>query len=305
MFDPTSWSRLGGLLFTAKTLVDGLYAGGHASPRHGAGMEFHDYRPYVPGDDLSAVDWKLFGRTDRYYLRRDRRYSDLHVQLLVDVSASMDFAALDGPTPDRPTKLAVAKQLAAAIAFLTIRQGDRVGLALGGQRLREAMPVRNSWPHLQQLCATLEQATVNTGAGDVGACLRQLHAMRQRRGLVVLLSDLLDEPGPMLDGLQRLRHDRFEVIVLQVLSPNELHLSQAGVGWRRLVDAESSRRADVRLSGAGAKAEVEYDRRMASHLAALRTACLSRGAAYQLVRTDQPALMSLRQYLARRSAAGW
>ncbi|MEX0653102.1 MAG: DUF58 domain-containing protein [Phycisphaeraceae bacterium] len=302
MFDPTSWSRLEGLLFTAKTLVDGLYAGGHASPRHGPGLEFHDYRPYTPGDDLAAVDWKLFGRTDRYYLRRYQRYSDLSAQLLVDVSASMAFASLAGASDGRPSKLTVAKELAAAIAFLTIRQGDRVGLALGDRQLRDVQGVQGGWPHLQRLCAALERAEAGEAGttGDLGACLRQVQALRRRsRGLVVLISDLLDAPGPVLDGIARLRHERFEVIVLQVLSPDELNLSHAGAGWRRLVDAESSQAVDVRLAGSAAA----YNRRMADHLTAVRRGCQGRGADHQLVRTDRPVLESLRQYLAHRGGS--
>lgn len=322
MPDPAQWSQLRGLMFTARTLVEGLYAGAHASPRHGPGLEFHDYRAYVPGDDLAAVDWKLFGRTDRYYLRRYQRYTDLHTHLLVDGSASMAFAGFDRRgrplDPGAPTaKLRFAKELAAAIAFLMVRQSDRVGLSLldhrqprrPGQPSRlQTLPPGGTWPHLQRLCADLEavkpgtpgttSAVPGSGPGGVGAALRELHAQVRRRGLVVLISDLLDEPADLFDGLNRLRHARCDVLVFQVLTPHELDLGTAGRLRLQMVDSETRAQVATHVPEVAAR----YRQLLNEHLTAIRRGCAARNVDYHLMRTDQPVVEALRHYLTRRAA---
>jgi len=287
-------------MFTAKTLVDGLYAGGHASPRHGPGIEFHDYRAYVPGDDPAAIDWKLYGRTDRYYLRRYQRYTDLRAHLLVDVSRSMDYPRGRGMGR---RKLDVARELAAAIAFLAVRQRDRVGLALAGPALdgptlQHYLAPGGTWPHLMRVCQTLEAAEPAYGPADLGDALRHLHTLARRRGLVVLISDLLDEPAPLFDGLARLRHDRFEVIVFQVLAPAELDLGQLGA--RRLKLREMERVGEVATHVPAVQRR--YAQLMREHLDTVRRGCAGRGCDHVLVRTDRPVVEALAQYLSGRAA---
>ncbi|XAM00726.1 DUF58 domain-containing protein [Phycisphaeraceae bacterium D3-23] len=221
---------LDGLMLAARQLVDGLYAGRHASPTRGTGAEFHDYRPYTPGDDLRAIDWKLYGRTDRYYLKRFRQETDLNLHLAVDGSASMAFAALDpkrGKQP-LPTKLDTAKRLAAALALLAVRQGDRAGLCVFDTQLRCHHPASGSMRQLQTMTADLEQTTPAKGPADLGASLQQLGATLGRRGVVAVVSDLLDEPDGLLRSIDRLRHAGSEVVVFQVLTPDELDLGGAG-----------------------------------------------------------------------------
>jgi uncharacterized protein (DUF58 family) len=300
---PSDVAHLRGLVFTARRLVDGLYAGRHGSPRTGQGSDFHDYRAYCPGDDTSSVDWKLFGRTNRYYVRRHRHLSDLQVYLMVDCPASMDFAGLDGrgaplQSPDTPTKLSYAKTLAAAIAYLTVRQGDRVGVGLFTDKLDHHLPPGGTPAHLERLCVALEQAPPGPGQGDVNHALRQAHRLTRRRGLYVLVSDLLDEPGPLFDGLGLLRHDGSEVIVLQVLTPTELDLPALGGQRLRLIDAETHRSvtADVPT------ARRQYAQAVSEHLAILRRGCASQGVDYNLATTDTPATRSLRRYLVRRAS---
>lgn len=296
-----SWSRLSGLMLSARQLVDGLYSGGHASPRPGPGLEFHDYRPYTPGDDVAAIDWKRFGRTDRYYLRRYQRYTDLHAHLLVDISPSMAFAGLDeqGRPLDStaaPSKLDCARELAAAIAFLAVKQSDRASLALFDSQVRQALPGGGSWAHLQRICATLEAAAPQPGVvGDVGKALAQLHAMMSRRGLVVLISDLLDDPAGLFDGLGRLRHDRSEVMVLQLLTPQELDLAALGNRPWRLRDSETG----IEVKTHAPRVSDRYAALMREHLAVVRRGCLARGAEHVLLRTDQPMVEGLRRMLNR------
>ena len=304
MTDRRDWARLGGLMFTARRLVDGLYVGAHPSPRSGPGTEFHDYRPYVPGDDPGAVDWKLFGRTDRHYIRRYQRYTDLNLYLMVDVSASMNFASL-GPrgrplqSDIAPTKLDYARQLAAAIAMLTIRQSDRVGIGLFDSTLRAHLPVGGTWNHLQRVIAAAEAAEPGVGPGDVGASLRQVFPLLRRRTLLVLISDLLDDPtaaGGLFDGLARIRHARSEVTVFQILSPQELNLQAIGPSRLQLVDAETRRQVATHVPTVASR----YASLMRQHLDQIRRGCAARGADHQLLSTSQPMVESLRAYLARR-----
>ena len=177
---------LDGLYFAAKQLVDGLYTGRHASPLRGSGIEFHDYRPYIPGDDLRNIDWKRYGRTDRYYLKRYRRETDLNLHIMVDGSASMDFAGLNSKPQDKlPTKYAIAQQLAAALTTLAIRQGDRAALGVFDKQLRCLHPPTGSLRQLQVMLADLEQTKVAQGQADLAASLEQLaHTFRGHKAVI-------------------------------------------------------------------------------------------------------------------------
>jgi len=302
MFDSTDWSKLGGLLFVAQRLVDGLFTGRHASWQRGTGSEFYDYRAYCPGDDLTDVDWKLYGRTDRYYLRRYQRFTELQTYLMMDCSCSMDFAGLAQPSQPTqgkttPTKLQIAATLAGAIAYLTIRQSDQVGLGLFSDQLTDHLSPSGSWVHLQRVCRALERSVAVPGIGDIAASLKHAHKTMHRRGLVVLISDLLDDPTPIFNSLDRLRHDRFEVVVFQVLTPDELDLGMAGGLRLRFIDAESRRSVSTDLPAI----EHRYRLLIRRHLDLLKRGCITRGIAYHLVRTDQDPIDILRQYLLYRS----
>jgi len=311
---PSQWTSLGGLMFVARRLVEGLWAGRHASPRTGHGLEFHDYRSYSPGDTTSDIDWKVFGRTDRLYLKRYLQQTDLNVHLLVDISASMDFAGLTRrgipiTGKDHLTKLGYAEMLAAALAFLIVRQGDRAGVGLFAEKLHEHLPPSGTWAHLMRLCNALEHAepvAPESGNGDAGMALRQAHALLRHggrtrsRGLVVLISDLLDPPDSMLDGLNLLRHDQFDVIIFQVLTAQELDLAGLSDLRLQMVDSESHKRVGTDVGAVRRR----YAQLMTRHLTQLRRACTARNVDYNLLTTDQPVVEALRRYLVRRNAMG-
>lgn len=294
------WSRLSGLMFTARKLVDGLYSGHHRSTRHGAGLEFRDYRAYCPGDDVTKIDWKLFGRTDRYYLRRHVRPTDLQIYLLVDRTASMDFASLRPRVdPAPPTKLQWAATLAAAIAFLAIRQHDRAGLGLFSDRLDLHMAPSGTWSGLRKICFELERVRAGCGIGDVATSIRHAHATMKRGGLMVLVSDLLDEPNRTLEQLARLRHNRFDVIVFQVLGPDELDL--AGAGHRRLKLVDGETRRSVRTHPL--QIRERYGQLVSQHITAFHHRCTGLGIDHNLATTDRTPIQMLRRYLVHRSRA--
>ncbi len=300
---PTDWSKLSGLMFTARRLVDGLYAGHHASTRQGPGIEFHDYRQYTPGDDPSKIDWKLFGRTDRYYLRRHRQHTDQQVYLLLDATASMDFASpknnLD-PHHTYTTKLAYAQTLAAAIAFLTIRQNDRIGLGIYAGKLIDHLPPASTWAHLKALCQTLEHTRPIATPADVFAAVKQAHRLLARRALVVLISDLIDEPSPLFNALNLLRHDHSEVIVFQVLTTHELDPTLWGNQPLHLTDPETNQSITTHLPDTSQS----YTQHLSQHLSTIHRTCTARNIDHHLTTTDQPITAVLQQYLSRRAAIG-
>ncbi len=298
------WSKLGSLLFVAKQLAHGLYPGMHPSSRRGAGLEFHDYRPYSPGDDPAGIDWKLFGRTDRLYLRRYRQWTDLNVYLMIDHTASMDFPLAKSTTttgdPDTPTKLGYARLLAATIAYLAIRQGDRVALGFMTDRLTRYLPPAGGSAALENLCWALERLEPAHGKGNLAAAIAHAQAVTQRRGLFVILSDLLDEPAPFFDALNRLRHHRHDTAVFQVLSPQELDPAKLPTAAIRLRDPETQRTVTTDIP----EIHSRYAKLLSDHLQTIRHGCLARGADHHRVTTDQPIVAALRDHLTRRAQPG-
>ncbi|MBX2852097.1 MAG: DUF58 domain-containing protein [Phycisphaeraceae bacterium] len=290
---------LDGLYFAAKQLVDGLYTGRHASPLRGSGIEFHDYRPYTPGDDLRSIDWKRYGRTDRYYLKRYRRETDLNLHVMVDGSASMDFAGLKGkPQANQATKFAVAQQLAAALTTLSIRQGDRAALGVFDKRLRCLHPPTGSLRQLQIMLADLEQAEPASGQADLAGSLEQLaHTLRGHKAAIAVVSDLLDETEPMLDVFDRLRFAGHEIVVFQVLTPDERALPTESRGLR-MIDPEAGPAVNTRPQQVAAS----YQQLIEAHLSTLRRSLAARGMDHVLVDTTEPLIAVLRWYLQQRAA---
>jgi len=285
-------------------MVDGLYAGRHRSPRRGQSAEFYDFRPYSPGDEPRRVDWKLFGRTDRLYVRRFRHDAELAVHLLLDRSSSMDFAALrarndavlGGRPQPAPTKLRYAQQLAAALAYLAIRQNDRVSLTFIDESASPAVPLGSTTAHLHRLTASLESLQPHART-QPRAALAAAHAaigsQRGRRGLLILISDLLARPADWLAGLTGFARDPFDILVLQILTPDELDLGS--VGAAQLIDSETARR--VRTAGPDTRRR--YRQAIQQHQATLRAGFAQHQIAHHLIRTDVEPIESLRRVLAR------
>lgn len=300
MPDTRNWDELGGLMFTARRAVEGMYAGRHVSRRLGIGTDFHDYRPYVPGDDPARVDWKLFGRTDRHYIKRHVHHTDLHAYLLLDASASMRFAGLDRrgrntAQAGSPSKWVYARQLAAAIAFLIVRQGDRVGVGMFDRSIHDHIPPGSGMEHLQRVVNMIDRSTVceASSATDVGASLHTARQLMKRRGLVIVISDLLNEPAGLFDGLDRLRHDRFDAMVLQVLNPQERRLEMLPASRFELVDSETRDRVSTHVPTVATR----YNRLMSAHITTLRHGCTARGMMFDSITTNQTIPAALRRIL--------
>jgi uncharacterized protein (DUF58 family) len=230
--DPAVIARLGTMELKARTIVEGFLSGLHRSPFKGFSVEFAEYRQYLPGDDLSTLDWKVYARSDRHYVKKFEEETNLECHLLLDVSASMAYRG-GAPT----TKLEYGSVLAASLAYLMNRQRDATGLIAFDQRIVTRLPARARPGHLHAILLTLERLTPGTRS-DVSRPLHQLAEALVKRSLVVLISDLLDDPDAVVRGLKHLRFRGTDVIVLQLLDPHELQFPFQGAA--RFTDVESA-----------------------------------------------------------------
>jgi uncharacterized protein (DUF58 family) len=213
--DPATIARLGTLELKARTIVEGFLTGLHRSPFKGFSVEFAEYRQYLPGDDLATLDWKVYGRTDRHFVKKFEEETNLQCHILLDVSASMGYASAT------ISKLEYGSYLAAALAYLMNRQRDAVGLIAFDDKIVKMLPASARSGHLTSLLVTLERLQLGART-DVAKPLKDLAEAIRRRGLIVLISDLLDEPERVLQGLKHFRYRGTEVIVFQILDPAEL-----------------------------------------------------------------------------------
>jgi uncharacterized protein (DUF58 family) len=219
LLSPEVVSRLGTLDFIARTLVEGFLVGLHRSPYHGFSVEFAEYRQYMEGESTQHIDWRVYAKTDRYYVKLFHEETNLHARLLLDVSASMEAV----PEKGRVSKLEYSRMLAAALAYLFIKQNDATGLVTFDAKPLQAVPPRSSRRQLTHLLKVLDTAQSGEKT-NVGAVLAQLADRMWRRGLIVVISDLIDDPDLVLRGLKHFRHRQHEVIVFHVLDPREVDL---------------------------------------------------------------------------------
>jgi uncharacterized protein (DUF58 family) len=207
----------------AKFIVEGFLAGLHASPYHGFSVEFSEHRKYVPGDDLKDLDWNIYAKTDRYYVKKFQAETNLTGYLAMDLSASMAYTYRQ-----ELTKFEYAICLAAALGYLMIHQQDPVGLVTFDTRIEACLPPRSKRTQLGNILAVLANLKP-AGKTDVAACLHQLAAMMRSRSLVMVFSDLLTDPQPVLQSLHHLRHRGHEVILFHILDEAEVHFPFEGV----------------------------------------------------------------------------
>jgi uncharacterized protein (DUF58 family) len=219
MLDPEIVSRIGSIDLVARSLVEGFLVGLHRSPYHGFSVEFAEYRQYLPGESVQNVDWRVYGRTDRHYVKVFHEETNLQARLLLDISASMGA----NPERGRVTKLHYGKLLAAALSYLLLKQNDAVALATFDDRPRTIIPPRSSRRQLNHLLNVLHHAEAGEKT-NVCAVLDRLAEMTWRRGLIVVISDLIDDPERVLKGLKHFRHRKHEVLVFHVLDPREIDL---------------------------------------------------------------------------------
>jgi len=216
--DPQTVSRLDTLELRARMVVEGFISGLHKSPFHGFSVEFAERRQYMPGDPIKLIDWKHYAKSDRYYIKQYEEETNLKSYLLLDLSASMAY------TSDVISKRDYAGSLAAALAYLNLKQRDAVGLVTFDSQIRKFIPPASRAGQLNQILAEIqEQQPANET--DVGSALHLMAERIKRRGLVVVISDMLDDPDKIISGLRHFRHNRHEVIVFHIVDPRERDFS--------------------------------------------------------------------------------
>src|SRR3954466_11203937 len=242
--DPAVIARLASMELKARTVVEGFLAGLHRSPYKGFSVEFAEYRQYMPGDDLSTLDWKVFARSDRHYVKKFEEETNLECHVLLDVSASMGYRGSAAMS-----KVEYGSVLAASLAYLMHRQRDATGLIEFDDRIRGRLPASGRAGHLHSILLALEKIAPGSRS-DVGRPLHQLADALGKRSLAVVISDLLDDPDAVMNGLKHLRFRGTDVIVFQVLDPHEIQFPFRGAS--RFTDVESADEATAEPSPGGA-----------------------------------------------------
>lgn len=289
--DPAVLARIGNLELLARTVVEGFVAGLHRSPFKGFSVEFMSYRPYMPGDDPMHLDWKLFARTDRYYIKEFEDETNAQLTLLLDVSPSMHYAS------GAVTKVDYASFLAAALAYFMIRQRDGVGLTIFDDDLRASLPPRSTKGHLRRLLGLLESQPKGA-ATALGKPLHRLADKLNRRGLVVLISDFLGDADALADGLKHFRFAGHDVLVFHILDPQEVDFD-----FDDLVEFEDLETGETLLLVAD-EARARYQANFRRHQETLQQQCTTLGFDYTMLTTDQPLDHALFHYLAARRRRG-
>ncbi len=287
---PDFVGRLGRLDLVARLVVEGFLTGLHRSPYHGFSSEFAEYRQYIAGESTNNIDWRVYAKTDRHYLKVFTEETNLRATILVDCSASMDFRGDE----QRMTKKQYAATLASALSYLLLRQNDSVGLVTFDEKPLQRVPARSMRKQLFQLLKVLDELPPGTGT-RLGQVLHSVAERIQRRGLVLLISDLMDDPQEILSGLKHFRHRGHEVIVFQVLDPRELDLDFAGEV--EFVGLETPER-HLRLEPA--HLQESYRRRVETWRTELRRECRRRLIDIVEITTDTPFENGLGAYLQKR-----
>jgi uncharacterized protein (DUF58 family) len=290
LLDPHTIAQLHGLELRARRVVEGYVAGVHRSPYHGFSNEFAEHREYAPGDDLRYVDWKVFGKTDKVYLKQFEVETNLICYLLLDTSESMQYQGPGAPL----SKLAYAQCAAASLAYLVLHHRDSVGLVTFDQEVRQLIRPSSSPTQLKQLLSVMEQTTAARKT-RTGPIFHDLAERLGRRGIVVILSDLFDDIETMLAGLKHFRHRRHDVIVLHILDPAEIDFPFQQITMFKGLEALGEVITEPRSLRAA------YQNEVSSFLKRVKTGCRAQQIDYLTIRTDEPLGTVLTAFLSARN----
>jgi len=287
-FDPTSLAKYGRLALVARTLVEGFLTGAHKSPYKGFSVEFAEHRQYYPGDEIRHIDWRAYGKTDRYYIKEYEEETNLRAHLLVDASGSMAYSGA------QHSKFEYAQYIAASLAYLMLHQRDAVGLVTHDTRIRQIIKPKASSKHLLHLLRTLED-TKPGGETSLAPLWHDLAGQIKRRGMIIILSDCFDKFSALMRALQHFRHERHEILLFHILAPEELEFpfkkwtqfrNLEVAGHKLLVDPQRLRKENLK----------NFNRFCND----LRDQAGQMQIDYQLLRTDDPVDRALGAYLTRR-----
>ena len=291
LIDPKTLMSIRNLELRARAVVEGFWSGAHRSPYHGFSVEFTEYRPYSPGDDLRYLDWRVLARSDRFFLKRFEDETNLRCHLITDQSRSMTYGSVGY------TKAEYGATLAATLAFFLHLQGDAIGLLTFDDQVRDYMPARHRSSHLREVMITLEKPA--TGAAtDLAAPLQRVVELIRKRGLLVLISDFLAPVEQLENALIQLSACGHEVIVFHVLDPAEVAFDFRDPIVFEDVETGRSEMVDP------AAVRADYTRRLEQHCAAILDACQRVGSSYSRLITNQPLELALFDFLRAREQRG-
>ncbi len=286
--DPAALTRISSLELVARTVVEGFISGLHRSPHLGFSVNFAEYRHYRPGDDIRRVDWKVFGRTDRFYVKEYEGETNTAVNLILDCSRSMAYGTRG------ITKLEYGQFLTASLAYFAFNQRDGVGFAAYDDRVQENVPARGSIGHLNTVLHAIDR--LRTGArSSFARPLVEIADRLRRRGIVIVASDLYDEPAQVMNGLRNLAFRGNDVVVFHLLDPSELRFEFDKSA--QFVDMETGEEMHVIPDFL----RQEYLKLIRAQISTFETECQKDRMDYMLIDTSQPLDQALFTYLARRS----
>ena len=277
--------RFENLMVFAKATVEGYYAGKHKSPYRGSAAEFADYKEYAPGDDLARLDWRVYGRTKRLYLRQFEEETDMTAYLMVDISGSMRYAG-----EKRPSKYILAAKIAAALAYLMMAQSDKAALVLFAHKVTQFLAPGGTRRHLHRMVTELERVRPAQSTG-MAAAVHECVPLFKKRGRIVILSDFLDDTTALFDALAQFVHRKFEILLLQIADPDELSLPAFNVA--KFVDLETAETVQVDPE----EIRAAYQAHMQKLVADLAREADLRQIQHRLIDTRRPYLDAIEAYL--------
>ena len=289
--EPEMVARLSNMSLRARLVVEGYIIGQHKSPFHGFSVEFAEHRAYGPGDEIRHIDWKLYGKTDRFFVKQYEEETNLRSYILLDTSRSMEYKS------NKISKLDYGNYLSAALAYLMINQQDGVGLTLFDNQIQTFIPPRSKPSHVNTILTHLDK----TGSGkdtDVGIVLHEMAERIKKRGLIILISDLFDETENIINGLKHFRHNKQEIIVFHVMDRKELNFDFSN--RTKFKDMET----DEQITTEPWKIRKIYQQAIQSYQDELRLRCREQKIDYVPLFTDQNLDLALNEYLKKRQRLG-
>lgn len=287
--EPQIIAKLENIELKARLVVEGFITGLHRSPYHGFSVEFAEHRQYRPGDEIRHIDWKVFGRTEKFFVKQFEEETNLRSILSVDSSASMGFAS-----KGNISKFEYSTYLAAAIAYMLIKQRDAIGLALYDTKVQTYLPPRSKPSYIYEILKSLV-ATKPANETGTSKALDELAERIKRRGLVVIFSDFFDEPQSVLNALKHFKHKNHEVIAFQVLDPREIDFKFGpGATFKDLETGEEMITQPYQI-------QRTYSTAVKDFINHIETECHNHNIDYHLINTSEPFDKALREYLTKRS----
>jgi uncharacterized protein (DUF58 family) len=288
LLDPSIISKINSLELRARLVVEGFMVGLHKSPYHGFSVEFTQHRPYMQGDSLKDVDWKVYGKTEKYYIKQYEEETNLRSYILLDVSKSMQFSS-----GNNVSKLEYASTLAAALSYLMMKQQDAFGLTLYSDRIVQYLPPKATKSYLRQILKSL----VSVKASDTtntAACLNSVAEKIKRRGLVIIISDLFDDIDSVISALKHFSYQKNEIIVFQILDPIERNFAFGRDAIFKDMESEEE------LTTQPYQIQKAYKLAMDEFIGKIKSECLNSKIDFNVIDTSTPFDKALMSYIQKR-----